>query len=969
MGALPRPEIAHGPHRALVDALHDLHHRAGWPSLRTLAKDAGCSHTTVSHALSAPKLPAWGIVEVLVEAMNGDVDDFHDLWLAASSTSSGANGTAPSPRIAGRRAELVAVRRHLETGTGLLFVTGEAGIGKTTLVSAAAEPKGATFVATGHCLPLSTAAPLMPIAEALRSIFERDRGQWFAAALADSPDYVAVSLSRLIPELATVSDADTDDEWARHRLFLAIAAALAALAARRPLALVLDDLHWADPMTLDLLEHLAVRGCEVPVLATWRIGPDTSADAAEWWARVRRTPSCTVLPLGPLSREETAEQLRLQIGRVDRETADRIHTLSLGQPLFSEQLAAHGSASDADLPELLSEVLDRRFDDLTPTAWLVARTLGVADRGLPVEVLKSCVRLGIDELSAALGLLDARMLLASVSDDVVQLRHPLLAAAVRHRLDAVDTSEVHRRVARALGERPEEGSAAEIAAHFQAAGEPGPELAWRIKAAATADERFAGAEAAHHWSRVLELWPTGEATVGSPPLTRAQVWLAAMDGKELAGRPIEARALGQRAMAEAAEWPDRDRAEVLRRLAYYDDTIDHVGAGAEPLAEAITIYRRLPVSEGLVHCLDRRAYHLNQWGLVHEAAATLEEARVALEALGPHPLMRALLATIAWQGTRSGRIDEAVAMIADVARMQTSTPEPVLDIWVDLLHTDVLLLACACADQVAAAAARGLHVAAVWGLETRGVQVLRFNVATAWTRAGRIGLAAELVDPLTESVSSTTVSLMHVRRAALDWVRGHDEAARARFDALEGRDGVDLGLLVTERADFEVWHGEPTATLEALSELCQIGSGALQRGETGVPLALAARAAADLAAGSPRAGRRRLELLERVQGLRTALGHDPFSAQALPSDRRAAPQWSAELARLEGADTLAHWNRAITAWDQVARPHDAAYCRWRAAQVALREGQAAAAARLLRRAAIDAREHVPLLAEIRTLGR
>ena len=72
MPALPRPDLPPGAHRDLVEALHDLHHRAGWPSLRTLAQAAGCSHTTVSTVFSSPRLPAWGNVEVLVEAMNGD---------------------------------------------------------------------------------------------------------------------------------------------------------------------------------------------------------------------------------------------------------------------------------------------------------------------------------------------------------------------------------------------------------------------------------------------------------------------------------------------------------------------------------------------------------------------------------------------------------------------------------------------------------------------------------------------------------------------------------------------------------------------------------------------------------------------------------------------------------------------------------------------------------------------------------
>ena len=65
MGALPRPDVAPGPHRDLVEALHALHHRAGWPSLRTIAKDVGCSHTTVSAAFTGPKVPRWGRRPVL----------------------------------------------------------------------------------------------------------------------------------------------------------------------------------------------------------------------------------------------------------------------------------------------------------------------------------------------------------------------------------------------------------------------------------------------------------------------------------------------------------------------------------------------------------------------------------------------------------------------------------------------------------------------------------------------------------------------------------------------------------------------------------------------------------------------------------------------------------------------------------------------------------------------------------------
>jgi lambda repressor-like predicted transcriptional regulator len=170
VSALPRPDLRSGAHRDLVDALHDLHHRAGWPSLRALARETGVSHTTVSKTFSQPALPPWGTLELLVEAMGGDTTRFHALWLSASAPT---DGVRHATRIAGRHAELAAVRRHLETGTGLLLVTGEAGIGKTTLAQTAAEHSD-VVVARGSCLPLSTEIPLLPVADCLRSAYEAD---------------------------------------------------------------------------------------------------------------------------------------------------------------------------------------------------------------------------------------------------------------------------------------------------------------------------------------------------------------------------------------------------------------------------------------------------------------------------------------------------------------------------------------------------------------------------------------------------------------------------------------------------------------------------------------------------------------------------------------------------------------------------------------------------------------------------
>lgn len=158
MGALARPTVADGAVRELFDALHDLHHRAGWPSLRDLAREVGCSRTTVSAAFSQPRVARWGLIELLVEALDGDRDEFHRLWLGATA----------APEMPGPEAVVAPVpaRSHLEaphqlppdvtafTGradalarldtllapsgggapaTALCVISGTAGVGKTAL--------------------------------------------------------------------------------------------------------------------------------------------------------------------------------------------------------------------------------------------------------------------------------------------------------------------------------------------------------------------------------------------------------------------------------------------------------------------------------------------------------------------------------------------------------------------------------------------------------------------------------------------------------------------------------------------------------------------------------------------------------------------------------------------------------------------------------------------------------------------
>jgi hypothetical protein len=191
-----------GSHRDLVDALHALHHTAGWPSLRRLAREVGVSPTTVSAVFSAPRLPSWGLLSLLAETLHGDVEEFHRLWLEATAPDDTALSAAL--RIAGRRDELGVVRHHLKCGAGLLLVTGEAGIGKTKLVDTArATSEG--FVARGAGLPLSVEVPFLPFSRALHEILRAD-DDWLNRALDGCPLYVRGALAPLLPELTSVEE-------------------------------------------------------------------------------------------------------------------------------------------------------------------------------------------------------------------------------------------------------------------------------------------------------------------------------------------------------------------------------------------------------------------------------------------------------------------------------------------------------------------------------------------------------------------------------------------------------------------------------------------------------------------------------------------------------------------------------------------------------------------------------------------
>lgn len=964
MGGLPRPEVAPGARRDLTDALHGLHHRAGWPSLRTLAQQAGCSHTTVSAVFSSTRLPSWGVLELLVEAMNGDVAEFRELWLAASAPPD--TSTPHAPRIAGRKGELATVRRHLETGSGLLLVTGEAGLGKTRLVSTASASVADVYVAAGTCLPLSTDVPLLPVSDLLRAAYDVDAGQWLEKSLGTCATYVAGALSRLLPELAPWAEADDGtDGWARERLFAAVGAALRALAVDRPVGLLIEDLHWADASTLDLLEHLLCRPINVPILGTFRLDdPQTAPTTEQWRMRIMRLAQVTHLDLRPLSRDETAVQLALLLGRgADPRLVDRIHARARGQPLFAELLARSGE-DDQPLPRLLSDLLDQRLDTIGETASAVAVALGVAGRSLGGLTLCRITGLSRPGLAAALRELDrARLIDPATTPGEIQLRHPLLAEAIRRRLIGGELAEAHGRVAAALVDSPA-SSAAEVAVHWQAAGEREQELVWRVRAADEAGALYAVAQQSEHWLRALELWPDAATSDAVPEVSRSRISLNAMECLRDAGKMPRALALADRVMEWLPEMTPDESADLFYRAGYYRGETEDSLAGLELLERSIALYEKQPPCRGLVLALELRGMELAALGRREEAAAALYQGWAVCEELGDPHLTFGLLPTIAWHEALAGDLTGALAHL-DRARQALDNPGPIQELWMGGCHTDLLLIHGRPVSEVEAAGRRALDAAREWGIENSHSAIVHANLAEAMLRAGEVGRAGELLDPVTDDDVTIDSWFVHNLRALLDVVRAKEAEATSRVAALD-----ELQLTwhshETARAQVaalaDVWKGRPVAALDRLLPTLGPVAASDESEFAGAAFVLAARAAADCVRGRGQSGPiRQQDALRLLEGLRANARKDPFAATAVPADRRAqGATWNAELARLTGRAATEHWLAAAAEWDRLIRPHDSAYCRWQGAKVAQATGRGDLAARLLRRAARDAREHVPL---------
>jgi predicted ATPase len=365
-------------------------------------------------------------------------------------------------------------------------------------------------VLVGGCLPLTETLPLLPVVGALRGYARADKGRGFHEVLNLQPSYMGLEIARLVPEYAIPSGADDadgghDEGWRRERLFAAVQAFLGAAAARGPMALIIEDLHWADRSTLDLLRFL-LSGRDpapVPIAVSCRWDEPLSGSAFhDWLAAARTSGGVAEIALRPLTPEQAALHASDLLGREPNGvTLAALYRRTGGNPFFTEQLIAAGLAQegrpamDTTTPPGLAALLGARVSRASTPARQALAALAVANRPIDEETLAAVSELepGVVE-DALIELIEARLAIAH--DDGYRPRHQLLADVVVGNLLAARRRALHARFAQSLAARAGPEFAAEVAAHWLAAGDPDEALAWSATAGKAAERMYAYAEAA-----------------------------------------------------------------------------------------------------------------------------------------------------------------------------------------------------------------------------------------------------------------------------------------------------------------------------------------------------------------------------------------------------------------------------------------------------------------------------------------
>ena len=413
-----------------------------------------------------------------------------------------AGSGAVASDLVGRAAELRRLDALRGRG-GVVLLSGEGGIGKTRLATELLRRAAADGARTGLCaaLDIGGAAPFTLWAELLGELV---RGLPDPRAVATWPG----ELARLVPELGPASGPPAPPELERARLFEAAVQLFEFASADRPLVVLVDDLHLADPASIELLAYVGRRtpSMDALILATRRETPQRAEVDAAIDALARRGALLDDLRLEPLPATDVAALVRT-VAELDDSEVERIADVAEGNPLLAVESARAADAGEHGPPATLRASVRAQLAGLGDEARDLAELLAVAGRELNRRECAASCDAG-DAAGAATAAAECGLLAAAGGR--IGYRHGLLREAVYDALPDPRRAWLHERLADGLETSSEPGSGArdaEVARHLLLAGNGDRAVEHLRRAAAHARGLACLPEAADYLREALEIAP------------------------------------------------------------------------------------------------------------------------------------------------------------------------------------------------------------------------------------------------------------------------------------------------------------------------------------------------------------------------------------------------------------------------------------------------------------------------------
>ncbi|WP_030160621.1 LuxR family transcriptional regulator [Glycomyces sp. NRRL B-16210] len=835
-----------------------------------------------------------------------------------------------------RDAELATLREALaaaKTGRpATVLVSGDAGVGKTRLLHEFTDSAGdGVRTVTGHCLDTADSAlPYLPFAEIIGSLAR------------DNPDLVAAhpGLGPLLPGHPAAAEGD----FGRLGLFEALHAALADLAAAQPVVLTVEDLHWADRSSRDLLAFLTSRltGQRLLILGSYR------ADALHrghplrpLLAELVRLPAVQRLHLDPFDPQHAADFVRELNAGLDDASVSKIAAASEGNAFLAEELAA---AETHTVTLELAEVLLSRLERLPDAAKQVVQLASVMGRRFTYRRLNAAAWTLLDEtglrhereLDEALRAAISHGIIVQKSADTYAFRHALLGEAVYSDLLPGERIRYHQKIAESLADDHGKGAEAELAHHAHESGDLPCALSASVRAADEAVELAAPAEALLHLERALTLFDRVPAARRPEGVTELRLTLRAASNAEASGEIKRAQSYSAAAvrLADASGDP-LTGASTRRKYAKHLLTVE----GYEPDAHRVAWEAWELVKDDKPHAikawaqavLARTCYANRQY---EEAATWSAQAIATADAVDHDPDHGHLAAkadailTDNFAAFRGGvqTVDQTIARNREAVDLVRGKGWPEVELRAHFNDGLALIEAARIAESLVHFD-RGAHLArrtgdkwSGFGLEIAVRQVICNYMLGRWDE----------VDANGEMASSVLPGVVLTRLAAavllVDVARGRFEAADRRLDYLADRwqiDGQVLALSSLCGAELDRWRGRPADALARVEQATEWMS--RRRGYYLAGLSVCSAgigAAADLAQQHRQNGDQTAADEAVANGKRLAeraqffLEHGrPLSGTLGPEGHAWLAQIDAERSRLDGIGDARLWRVAAEAFD------------------------------------------------------